>query len=70
MNIQFRKDFEVKAFDEYDIYFNGRHVGRISQRGSQWSVSLSLATKSWSAHMHPTLEAAQDFVRETIKDNT
>ena len=70
MNIQFHKDREVTAFDEYDIYFNGRHVGRISNYGDQWSVSLKLETKNWSAHIYPTLEAAQNFVRETIRDNT
>jgi hypothetical protein len=70
MNIQFHKDIEVKAFDAYDIYLNGQHVGRITQSGNEWSVSLTLPTKAWSAHMYPTLEAAQEFVRQTIKDNT
>lgn len=69
MNIRFNRDFEVKAFEEYDIYLNGRHIGRINQYGKQWSVSITLPTKSWSAHIHPTLEVAQNFAREILEEN-
>lgn len=69
MNIQFHRDMEVPAVYDYEIYFNGQHVGRINQYASEYSVSLKLGTKNWSAHIHPTLEAAQNFVRDIIKDN-